>query len=91
MEMTRHYIVRGKVQGVGFRAFVKRVAEAFDIVGQVRNRPDGSVAITARGTEENLASFVEQVEIGPTSSRVDELETSSVESDTSFSEFAIVR
>jgi len=56
-----HVIVRGKVQGVGFRAKVKRVADLLDLSGQVRNLTDGSVEIYAQGTSEVLEAFLEQV------------------------------
>ncbi|MCB0712239.1 MAG: acylphosphatase [Ignavibacteriae bacterium] len=66
--------VRGRVQRVGFRLFVRDIAEAFDINGTVRNSADGSVEIEASGSEENLRSFIEQIEIGPTGSRVEEVD-----------------
>jgi acylphosphatase len=69
--ITRRYIVRGRVQGVGFRYFARRLADAFDIRGYVRNASDGSVEIVASGSAENLRSFREQVEIGPSGARVD--------------------
>jgi acylphosphatase len=71
--VTRRYLVKGRVQGVGFRWFVSRVAEAFDIAGWTRNTDDGDVEIVARGTPENLRSFKEQIEIGPDASRVDRI------------------
>ena len=71
--ITYRYIVTGRVQGVGFRYFAKRAAEAFDIRGSVGNRSDGAVEIVAEGSPENLRSFREQIEIGPGSSRVDRI------------------
>lgn len=70
----RRLIARGRVQRVGFRAFVQEMARAFDINGWVRNNPDGSVEICAQGRDETLRSFIEQVEIGPSGARVDELD-----------------
>jgi acylphosphatase len=72
---TYRYIVSGRVQGVGFRYFARRIAEAFDIGGSVRNRSDGTVEIVASGSAENLRSFREQIEIGPDGSRVDRIDT----------------
>jgi acylphosphatase len=72
--MTRKFTVRGRVQGVGFRYFATRMADAFDIRGTVRNAEDGSVEIVASGTQENLRSFREQIEIGPRGGRVDRVE-----------------
>lgn len=68
---TRRYVVSGMVQGVGFRWFVRRIADAFGVTGTVQNLPDGSVEIIATGAEDQHQSFREQVEIGPASARVD--------------------
>lgn len=72
--VTRRYVVRGRVQRVGFRWFTQRVADAFDIAGRVRNTDDGSVEIVATGSAENLRSFKEQIEIGPDGARVDRVD-----------------
>lgn len=69
--ITRRYVVSGIVQGVGFRWFVRRIADAFGITGTVQNLPDGSVEIIATGAEDQHQSFREQVEIGSASARVD--------------------
>lgn len=53
---------RGNVQGVGFRYAVKHIADTYDIVGFVRNEPDGSVLIVAEGGQGSLESFVKEVE-----------------------------
>ncbi|MBS1914114.1 MAG: acylphosphatase [Bacteroidetes bacterium] len=87
---ARRYIVTGRVQGVGFRYFVKTIAEAFDISGSVSNRADGGVEIVAAGTPENLRAFKEQVELGPAGARVDRIETEHLP-DERYRGFAIVR
>ncbi|MGC8651848.1 MAG: acylphosphatase [Candidatus Micrarchaeia archaeon] len=51
------YRVYGFVQGVGYRAYVKRVADACGVDGYARNLPDGSVEIVAKGSEESIARF----------------------------------
>jgi acylphosphatase len=48
----------GSVQGVGFRWSVKRVAKGFDVVGWVRNLPDGRVELLASGEETEVRAFV---------------------------------
>jgi acylphosphatase len=57
--------VTGRVQGVGYRAFVLRIAELMEIKGFVKNQYDGSVLIEAEGTEENLQLFIDQCKAGP--------------------------
>jgi acylphosphatase len=75
--MTRvHLLVRGRVQGVGFRYFVvRRAGEGLALAGWVRNRPDGSVEIEAEGDRSALEDFVEAVRRGPGGARVTEIET----------------
>lgn len=51
----------GNVQGVGFRWSVKRVAKGFDIVGWVRNLPDGRVEVQASGEEAEVRAFIEAI------------------------------
>jgi acylphosphatase len=67
-------IVRGRVQGVGFRYFVLRRAEALGLRGWVRNLPDGrQVEIEAEGAEEAVESLLAAVRQGPLGARVDEV------------------
>jgi acylphosphatase len=51
----------GNVQGVGFRWSVKHLAKGFDIVGWVRNLPDGRVELQASGEEPEVRAFVEAI------------------------------
>ena len=52
--MVRHYIVKGRVQGVGFRWFVQREAYEIGLRGWVRNTSDGDVEVLAAGSEEQI-------------------------------------
>jgi acylphosphatase len=66
-----HLVVRGRVQGVGFRAFVEETAFALGLQGWVRNRRDGSIETVAAGPREAVDAFVEAVRRGPRPARVD--------------------
>ncbi len=68
------FIVRGRVQGVGFRRFVYKHARALALSGWVCNRSDGGVEVEACGSAAILNDFVEIVRKGSFISRVDELE-----------------
>ncbi len=64
-------VVSGRVQGVGFRAFVIRRAGELGVAGWVRNRPDGAVEAEAFGREPELLRFVEALRVGPGHARVE--------------------
>jgi acylphosphatase len=66
--------VRGRVQGVGFRAFVEREATLLGVVGWVRNRRDGGVEALASGPDDAIRSLCERLRSGPPAARVDTLE-----------------
>lgn len=63
--------IKGKVQGVYFRASVKKVASSLGIGGWVRNENDGSVRIEAEGTEEQLAKLLSWCNEGPERAEVE--------------------
>lgn len=69
--ITRAWRITGRVQGVGFRAFVQRHALRLGLVGYARNLPDGSVEVVARGTADGLQELLKQLMVGPRSSRVE--------------------
>ncbi|MEQ1833814.1 MAG: acylphosphatase [Candidatus Eisenbacteria bacterium] len=64
-------LVSGRVQGVGFRAFVLRQATDDRLAGWVRNRPDGAVECEAHGDTGALERFVEALRSGPRHARVE--------------------
>lgn len=66
-----HVLVRGRVQGVGFRWFVAEQARALGVTGWVRNNDDGAVEVAARGSETALASLRSAVSRGPAAAQVD--------------------
>ena len=68
--MSRRYVISGWVQGVGFRYFVLRRAEALGVTGWVRNLASGSVEVEATGTAQQLEGFEELLWQGPRFSNV---------------------
>jgi acylphosphatase len=67
--------VRGRVQGVGFRYFVRSVADELALTGWVANAPDGTVVCAAEGPRSALRRFARALEEGPAGSRVDRVDT----------------
>ncbi len=65
------YRVTGRVQGVGFRWWTRSLAQRVGVVGTVRNAPDGSVEVQARGSDDQLAELERRLRQGPPHARVD--------------------
>ena len=74
MTVARHLIVRGRVQGVGFRVFVEDEAIRRGITGWVRNRRDGTVEALFRGKAEVVAGMVGACRMGPVGAQVDSVD-----------------
>ena len=73
---ARRYVVRGRVQGVGFRFFVEREAHMLGVAGWVRNNSDGSVEVLAMGSREQLMGLRGRLREGPRAARVDAVDDS---------------
>ena len=69
-----HLIIRGRVQGVFFRAHTIREAKRLGLTGFVRNRPDGTVEAVAEGPREGLEQFVAWCRRGPELAHVEDVE-----------------
>jgi len=74
-EPTLRAIVRGRVQGVGFRFSALERAGELALQGWIRNLPDGTVEAFAQGSAEALEEFLSWLKMGPSSARVDGVET----------------
>ncbi|HEX3709149.1 MAG TPA: acylphosphatase [Pseudolabrys sp.] len=72
--IVRHIVVRGRVQGVGFRAFAEHEAIKRGMEGWVRNCRDGSVEAVFKGGETAVVDMIEACRCGPFSARVDALD-----------------
>ncbi len=71
--MVVHFMVRGRVQGVGFRWFVQREAAEIGLRGWVRNTDDGAVEVVAAGDPEEIADLRQELRRGSRGSRVDRI------------------
>jgi acylphosphatase len=69
-----HVVVRGRVQGVGFRYFVLRRARALGLTGWVRNRRDGAVEVQGEGDRAALEELLERLRQGPPGAIVADVE-----------------
>ncbi len=69
--VVRHFLIKGRVQGVGFRWFVHREAAEIGLRGWVKNTDAGHVEVVAAGDEEQLAELRTALQQGSRGSRVD--------------------
>ncbi len=74
MKQRYHIVVKGRVQGVGFRYFTLQLAEKLGICGWVRNLYDGSVEIEAEGKSRDLDDFMVKIKEGPCFGHVETLD-----------------
>lgn len=90
--MRVHLRVRGRVQGVGYRWFVREAARKRRIAGWVKNLPDGCVEVEAAGEAASLQDLVASLREGPPGARVDDIiEQPSVQNDELPQPFMIIR
>jgi acylphosphatase len=80
-DVIRHVLIRGTVQGVGFRYWTRRTATARGLQGWVRNRRDGSVEAVFAGPEQAVAGMIALCRGGPASARVDAVDETAAEPD----------
>lgn len=91
MTVARIFTVSGEVQGVGFRFFAQRAAARHQVVGYVRNLPDGRVEALAEGPRENVEAFKHDLATGPQFASVAQVEELSIEPRGAYPTFRIER
>lgn len=89
--MRIHVVVRGRVQGVGFRWFVRETARALDVAGWVRNRADGAVEVEADGSEAAIQSLRRTLAEGPEGAVVSALDDVALSGEVLGRPFTILR
>ena len=76
MPVTKHLIITGRVQGVGFRFYMERKARTLGIAGWVRNCRDGSVEAVVQGSSDAVETMIAWARRGPPSAVVSEVKIS---------------
>lgn len=87
--VARRFFIRGEVQGVGYRFFAQRAAARHQVVGYVRNCPDGTVEALAEGTPNSVEEFKHDLATGPQWAVVRQVEEISIEPTGRYSAFRI--
>jgi acylphosphatase len=91
MKIARKFLISGEVQGVGYRFFAQRAAARHQVLGYVRNLPDGRVEALAEGTPETVEAFKHELLTGPAFSTVENIEEINVEPTGHYALFRIER
>lgn len=89
--VARRFLIRGGVQGVGYRFFAQRAAAKHQVTGYVCNELDGSVEVLAEGPASNVEAFKNELAAGPQWARVEQLEEINVEPTGLYPSFRIER
>ena len=90
-KVARKFLIRGEVQGVGYRFFAQRAAARHQVVGYVRNMPDGSVESIAEGVASDVEAFKHELVAGPQWSAVTHIEEIVLEPSNLYPAFRIER
>jgi acylphosphatase len=91
MGVARKFLVKGEVQGVGYRFFAQRAAARHQVVGYVRNCPDGTVEALVEGPASNVQAFKDDLVTGPQWAVVDQVEEIVLEPTGTYSAFRVER
>jgi acylphosphatase len=78
MSMARQVFYEGRVQGVGFRYTVKKIAQGFDVVGSVENLPDGRVALRVGGDANEVEEFLRAIRESALAGHIQKEDVSSI-------------
>jgi acylphosphatase len=89
--VARRFFIRGGVQGVGYRFFAQRAAAKHQVVGYVRNEPDGSVEVLAEGQASNVEAFKNELAAGPQWARVEQVEEINLDPSGTYRSFRVER
>ncbi|MDT4966752.1 MAG: acylphosphatase [Acidobacteriota bacterium] len=91
MKTARKFVISGDVQGVGYRFFAQRAAARHQMLGYVRNLPDGRVEVLAEGEPESVEAFKLDLATGPAYGSVDNVEELVIEPTGTYKLFRIER
>ena len=86
--VQKHIFISGRVQGVGFRAFIRREAAVLNIKGWAKNLADGRVETIIQGDKKKVSQMIAKLREGPSYAKVENLKINDEEL-TDFSDFKI--
>ncbi len=87
---TTHLLIKGKVQGVFFRATAKKIADKLNVTGWIKNRKDDNVEAMVTGSQQQLEEFINWCRKGPEKAAVEDVIITN-QQETSFNDFEVIR
>ncbi len=84
-----HATIEGRVQGVGYRAFVEQIAYSLQLKGWVRNRWNGTVEVVAEGERQTLEKLLAALYRGPRAAHVTQVQVEWLHASGEFSHFSV--
>ena len=87
---TIHLLIKGKVQGVFFRATAKKIADKLNLTGWIKNREDDDVEAMVTGSQQQLEEFINWCKKGPEKAEVEDVIVTQ-EKETAFNDFEVIR
>ena len=89
--MKKHLVISGKVQGVGFRYWLQRLAVEKNICGWVKNKTSGNVEALIVGEEKEIQELIKLCEMGPGSAKIDYVQINDYSKDYIKKDFDIIK
>ena len=89
MQIGIKVVIKGFVQGVGYRYFCYRKAMEYDLTGYVKNLFDGSVEVEAEGDEHLIKDFIKDLRVGPMSAKVNSVTVEEFTFENKYSKFKV--
>lgn len=87
----RQIIIRGQVQGIGIRLWLRNVANSLNLFGSCRLLPDGTLQVRVQGERSLVKQFIIACKRGPADARIDSIEVSSLPLDPRLGAFLVER
>ncbi|VAW24950.1 hypothetical protein MNBD_BACTEROID01-82 [hydrothermal vent metagenome] len=89
MRKRAEIIIKGRVQGVGYRFFAVDKAKGLNLAGYAQNKEGGDVFVVAEGEEEDIRAFLDWLKIGPQLSTVNKVITNWFDISNCFTDFTV--
>ena len=89
--MKKHLVISGKVQGIGFRYWLQKLAIEKNIYGWVKNKTSGNVEVLIVGREKEILELIKLCEMGPSSAKIDYVQINDYNKDYIKKDFDIIK